>query len=63
VIDDGVSGYIVNDIAGAVDALGRLGKLDRGTVRATFEKRWTSRRMAEDYVNVYQSLIDKAAGR
>ncbi len=63
VIDDGVSGYIVNDIDGAVDALGKLDKLDRGTVRATFEKRWTSRRMAEDYVNVYQSLIDKAAGR
>jgi glycosyltransferase involved in cell wall biosynthesis len=56
VIDQGVSGFIVNSEAQAVTALRRVDELDRATVRATFDRRWTSRRMAEDYVNVYQEL-------
>jgi glycosyltransferase involved in cell wall biosynthesis len=56
VIDQGVSGFIVNSEAQAVTARKRVDELDRATVRATFDRRWTSRRMAEDYVNVYQEL-------
>jgi glycosyltransferase involved in cell wall biosynthesis len=56
VIDQGISGFIVNSEAQAVTALKRVDELDRATVRATFDRRWTSRRMAEDYVNVYQEL-------
>ena len=56
VIDDGVSGFIVTDEDAAVAALKRVDQLDRATVRATFDRRWTSRRMAEDYVEVYQEL-------
>jgi glycosyltransferase involved in cell wall biosynthesis len=56
VIDDGVTGFIVNDIDQAVAALGRVDTLDRARVRATFDRRFTARRMAEDYVDVYRSL-------
>jgi len=63
VIDHGLSGFIVDGIDGAVDALKHLGDIDRAQVRATFERRWTSRRMAEDYLAVYQSLIDQAKSR
>lgn len=56
VIDDGVSGFIVNGEDEAVAALKRVDQLDRATVRATFDRRWTARRMAEDYVEVYQEL-------
>ena len=56
VIDDGVSGFIVTNEDEAVKAIGRLGELDRKTVRATFDRRWTARRMAEDYVSVYEEL-------
>ena len=56
VIDDGVSGFIVGDEDEAVRAIGRLGELNRETVRATFDRRWTARRMAEDYVSVYEEL-------
>ena len=56
VIDDGVSGFIVHDENTAVAALDRLGELDRATVRATFDRRWTARRMAEDYVDLYEEL-------
>ena len=56
VIDEGVSGLIVEDEAAAVAAVGRLDALDRGRVRRQFEQRFTARRMAEDYVEVYEAL-------
>jgi glycosyltransferase involved in cell wall biosynthesis len=56
VIDNGVTGFIVQDEIQAVGALSRIGTLDRARVRATFDRRFTSRRMAEDYVDVYQEL-------
>jgi len=56
VIEDGVSGFIVDDVAGAVAALDRLDGLDRGLVRARFERRFTAERMARDYVAAYASL-------
>jgi len=56
VIDDGVSGFIVSNEDEAVAATKRLHELDRATVRATFDRLWTSRRMAEDYVDVYEEL-------
>jgi glycosyltransferase involved in cell wall biosynthesis len=56
VIDHGVTGFIVDGIDAAVAAVGNVHKLDRGRVRATFDRRFTARRMAEDYVDVYESL-------
>jgi glycosyltransferase involved in cell wall biosynthesis len=56
VVDHGVTGFIVDNIEQAVAGLGRAHMLDRTQVRATFDRRFTSRRMAEDYVKVYQSL-------
>jgi glycosyltransferase involved in cell wall biosynthesis len=56
VIDEGVSGFIVSDEDEAVLATKRLHELDRATVRATFDRRWTARRMAEDYVDLYKEL-------
>ena len=60
VMDHGVTGFIVNDIDQAVEAVGKIHTLDRARVRATFDRRFTARRMAEDYVDVYQSLIQPA---
>jgi len=57
VVDDGLTGFIVEDDLGAIGAVQRLGELDRGKVRAQFEQRFTARRMAEDYVDVYSTLI------
>jgi glycosyltransferase involved in cell wall biosynthesis len=57
VIDDGVTGFIVDNEDEAVAAIGRVGELDRRRVRATFERRFTARRMAQDYVRHYESLI------
>ncbi len=56
VIEDGVSGFIVEDERGAMSAVDRLSKLSRATVRQRFEARFTARRMAEDYLAIYRSL-------
>ncbi len=63
VIDDGVTGFIVDDIDSAVDAVGRLDGFDRAACRARFEERFSVERMARDYVRVYEQLIGAAANR
>ena len=52
VIDDGVTGFIVNGIDEAVAAVRSVEKLDRAEVRATFEERFTAERMARDYLAI-----------
>jgi len=56
VVEDGLTGFIVRNEAEAVTAAGKLDTLSRGRVRRRFETRWTARRMAEDYVDVYELL-------
>jgi glycosyltransferase involved in cell wall biosynthesis len=56
VIDDGATGFIVDDVDAAVAAVGRVGALDRADVRATFERRFNIARVAQDYVAVYDAL-------
>ncbi|MGJ5132988.1 MULTISPECIES: glycosyltransferase family 4 protein [unclassified Bradyrhizobium] len=63
VIDDGLTGFIVEDELSAVAAVSRLPELSRARVRAQFERRFTARRMALDYLAAYRSLIDIAAPR
>jgi glycosyltransferase involved in cell wall biosynthesis len=56
VIEEGLTGFVVEDEAGAASAIRKLGTLSRERVRARFETRWTARRMAEDYLEVYGQL-------
>ena len=56
IVEDGLTGFIVEDETSAIAAVGRLGELSRAKVRQRFEQRFTSRRMAEDYLSVYRSL-------
>ena len=56
VMDDGVTGFIVDSEDEAVAALARVPTLDRAAVRERFELRWTARRMAQDYVDIYHHL-------
>jgi glycosyltransferase involved in cell wall biosynthesis len=57
VIDDGLTGFIVNNVQEAVEAAARLPQLSREKIRTHFEKRFTARRMALDYLDTYQSLM------
>jgi glycosyltransferase involved in cell wall biosynthesis len=56
VLDHGWTGFIVDDIAGAVAAVADLDRLDRRLIRTRFEQRFTVERMAKDYVAVYDTL-------
>jgi glycosyltransferase involved in cell wall biosynthesis len=56
VIEDGVSGFLVDDVSEAVAAAERIGELDRSKVRAAFERRFTIERVASDYMRIYRSL-------
>jgi glycosyltransferase involved in cell wall biosynthesis len=56
IVDDGVTGFVVEDVNGAVGAVDRLGHLSRKRIRNRFEERFTARRMAQDYLAVYRSL-------
>jgi glycosyltransferase involved in cell wall biosynthesis len=61
VVDEGVTGFVVEDENGAIGAVDRLGNLSRERIRKQFEKRFTARRMAQDYLAVYRSLSDRMA--
>jgi len=63
IIDEGVTGFIVEDEAGAVGTVDRLSRLSREGVRRRFEERFTARRMALDYLSVYRELKGESAPR
>jgi glycosyltransferase involved in cell wall biosynthesis len=60
IVDDGVTGCVVDDEATAIGAVERLSKLNRCEVRRQFERRFTAARMARDYVRLYERLVGKA---
>ena len=63
IIDEGLTGFIVEDEISAVAAVGRLADLNRGAIRKQFETRFTARRMALDYLAAYRSLMEAAEPR
>lgn len=56
VMQDGVSGFVVENVDEAVSAVERVGSVDRGGVRRYFEERFSASRMAHDYLAVYKGL-------
>jgi glycosyltransferase involved in cell wall biosynthesis len=57
IIPDGIAGFLVRDLDEAVNAVQRLGELDRRECRQHFEMNFTDERMARDYVKLYNQLI------
>ncbi|NJO53583.1 MAG: glycosyltransferase family 4 protein [Bacteroidales bacterium] len=57
VIEDRVTGRIVDDFDEALRAIPEVLTLDRRRIRAEFEARFTAERMARDYVDVYRGLV------
>ena len=63
VLEDGVTGFIVHDMQQAIAATKRALSLDRRRIRASFERRFSARRMAEQYVQLYETVIATSAKR
>jgi hypothetical protein len=60
-MENGVTGFIVNNIPAAVAALAKVNGLDRQRCREVFEKRFSASRMVQDYVQIYQRLAKMAS--
>jgi glycosyltransferase involved in cell wall biosynthesis len=58
IIENGVTGFIVENLEDAVAAARRAVTLDRRMCRTSFERRFTSSRMARDYVDLYRTVAD-----
>jgi glycosyltransferase involved in cell wall biosynthesis len=63
IIDDGVTGFICENLNGMVSALGRLPHIQRQDCRQAFEVRFTVKRMATDYVSLYEKIIGQQQKR
>lgn len=63
VVEDGVTGYVVRNETEALAALDRLPALDPQRIRRRFEERFTARRMALDYLDVYHALTGNGTMR
>jgi glycosyltransferase involved in cell wall biosynthesis len=63
VVDEGVTGMIVDHVEAAVSAVNQLRHISRKECRARFEKRFSAKRMALDYVKVYESILRESEGR
>jgi glycosyltransferase involved in cell wall biosynthesis len=59
VVDDGVTGFLVDGVASAASAVDAAAALDRGTIRRVAERRFGAERMVDDYLAVYERLLDR----
>ena len=60
VIEDGVTGFVVDDVDGMVAAIGRIGEVDRRVCRQRAEGRFNVQRMVDDYERHYETVLEMA---
>jgi glycosyltransferase involved in cell wall biosynthesis len=56
-IEHGVTGFLVSNIDEAIDAVARIGQIDRAACRARVAAMFTVERMADRYLSLYRELI------
>jgi glycosyltransferase involved in cell wall biosynthesis len=56
IVENGVTGFVVESVDEAVGALEPAARLDRARVRSRFDERFSASRMARDYLSVYRAL-------
>jgi glycosyltransferase involved in cell wall biosynthesis len=62
-IDEGLTGVLVKDVDGASKAVAAVEALDRSDIRTTAVSRFSSDRMVDEYVSVYDEVLITAGGR
>jgi glycosyltransferase involved in cell wall biosynthesis len=60
VVEDGRTGFVVDDIDGLVAAIDRVERIDRRACRQRAEERFGFGRMVDDYVRAYTAVVDAA---
>jgi glycosyltransferase involved in cell wall biosynthesis len=56
-LEDGLTGFIVENEQQAIEAVAQISTLDRGRIRAEFERRFTAQHMARNYLKLYSRLV------
>jgi glycosyltransferase involved in cell wall biosynthesis len=56
-VDDGITGFVVDDVVAAATAVSKVRDLDRLLCRKRFEERFSATRMARQYLAIYEHLI------
>jgi glycosyltransferase involved in cell wall biosynthesis len=56
-IEDGVTGFLVDSAEEAVAAIARVGDLDRARIRRSVEDRFTTAHMADAYLRLYERIL------
>jgi len=59
VMEDGITGFVVEGLDEAVKAVERVAALSRKRCRQVFEERFTARRMARDYLKIYRRIVEE----
>jgi glycosyltransferase involved in cell wall biosynthesis len=59
-IEHGVTGFLVETFEEAVEAIGRIGEIDRAACRRAVEERFTVERMADKYCALYEQILGTA---
>jgi glycosyltransferase involved in cell wall biosynthesis len=62
-IRDGENGFLVGSLNDAVQAVPAAARLDRAKVRASVERRFDRMRMVDEYIEVYQLVVDRHRSR
>jgi hypothetical protein len=57
IVDDGRTGFVVDTLEEAIMAIQKIDSIDRRICRAAFEERFTARRMAQDYLAIYEKGV------
>jgi len=60
VVEDGRTGFVVDDVAGLVDAIRRADTIDRAACRRRAEERFGFTRMVDDYERTYAAVVEEA---
>jgi glycosyltransferase involved in cell wall biosynthesis len=58
-IEHQVTGFLVDTLDEAVEAIGRIGEIDRASCRAAVQARFTVDRMVDRYLSLYRSLLEQ----
>ncbi len=58
-IRDGENGFLVSNVNGAVEALDRIGEIDRRRCREWVERNFTQDIMTDNYMKVYETILEK----
>jgi glycosyltransferase involved in cell wall biosynthesis len=63
VVDEGLTGFVVKSHREAVAAVKKLSQLERKICRSVFEKRFSAQRMVDDYLSIYESMINEVSSK